>query len=81
MRGTDYELDLDNKDYKRHQKEAKVSNSAFSGVLASSLLTSEDVWFSRNLEALLGGEIALVNASKQAKINRKKLAEWIERNL
>ena len=45
--------------------------------LASHDLTIEDIWFHRNLEGLLGGEIALIKRGKKDKIDRQMLAEWI----
>lgn len=40
-------------------------------------LEPKDLWFRRNLECLLGGEVSLVKAGKKKNIDRKMLAEWI----
>ena len=49
--------------------------------LASHDLKPEDLWFSRNLEYLLGGEIALVKIGNRDRIDREMLAEWIIKHL
>jgi hypothetical protein len=40
-------------------------------------LDPDDLWFKRNLEALLGGEVTLVKRGKKKRIDRAMLAKWI----
>lgn len=63
---------------------ASTKNKTATGakrIVGSSYLTNEDVWFTKSLESLIGGEIALVNRGKQKVVDRKMLRDFIDKHL
>ena len=63
--------------WRRLWKYAYIYLATVSFVPKNPQLSPQDVWFTANLKALLGGEETLVKTGKQASIDRKSLADWI----
>lgn len=43
-------------------------------------LPDGEKWFARNLQSLIGGQIAIVNSGKREKIDRESIRDWIDRH-